>query len=186
MAEEYTGVKFKTMFEGVAFAYPKERKAVIDEIKKLARLNLLDKQNGNISVRVKDGMAITPAAKYLEEMAPEDMVLVKGVINNDIIRTVGKASPSSEARLHWLIYQSFPKVSAIVHFHDQKLLASRKFPETSEELPYGTLELAEEVINALKKSKKGLIIMKGHGAVVIGKDLGSCQKVIERVEKSKF
>lgn len=186
MAEQYTGVKFKTLFEGVDFGCAKEREAIVAEIKKLGRMGLLDRQNGNISVKVKEGMVITPAAKYLAEMEPKDMVLVKGLAaGRGIVKAVGTSSPSSEARLHWMIYESFPKAGAVVHFHDAKLLGSGRFPETEKEHPYGTLELAEEVLKTLKRAKKDFIIMKSHGAVAVGKDLDSCQKLVEKAEKAK-
>jgi L-fuculose-phosphate aldolase len=99
-----------------------------------------------------------------------------------IVRTVGKTPPSSEARLHWLVYQEFPKTNAIVHFHDSRLLASGRFPETSREHPYGTLELARDVVKTLQKRK--FIILKNHGALAVGRDMKACHALVEKAEKA--
>lgn len=178
MAEEYAGVKFKTLFEGVDFSYQKERKELVAEITRLRKMSLIHGIPGNLSVRVPDGMVITPTGKDLAGVNGDDMVLVRGVDEKaGIVRTVGRTPPSSEAMMHWLIYKSFPKEKAIVHFHSDKLLANHaKFVGTEKARHYGTLELAHEALKALKKKK--LIILKEHGGMAVGKDIATCHKMI--------
>ena len=183
MVEEYSGVKFKTLFEGARFGYPNERKAIIDELAWLKERNLIHGIPGNISLRVADGVVITPTGKDLSEISEEDIVLVRGVNERSkIVKMIGKHIPSSESMMHWLIYGNFPDVGAIVHFHDNKLLKSSKIVETEEAHPYGTLELAHIALKALKKSR--FILLKEHGALVIEKNMKACNAIIEKALKT--
>jgi ribulose-5-phosphate 4-epimerase/fuculose-1-phosphate aldolase len=182
MPETYTGVKFTTLFEAAEFGSDKERKEVIAEIRNLGSRKLLDRNNGNISVRVDKGMVITPTGKSMDQITESDLVLVTGMSPDmKIVRAIGSSAPSSEARLHWLVYRDFPKVNAIVHFHDSRLLENAdKFILTEKERPYGTIGLAEEAAKALKKRK--FIILKGHGALAAGVSFQDCRKTIEKAE----
>jgi L-fuculose-phosphate aldolase len=180
MSEKYTGVKFKTIFEGSEFTYEKERRKIITEIKNLGSHSLLDRNNGNISVKVDKGIVITPTGKEMAELKESDMVLVTAFDGKETVKAVGDTSPSSEARMHWMIYQEYD-VGAVLHFHDSRLLGSGKFPETDEEHPYGTMELAQAALKALKESK--IIILKNHGVLVVDKDLSECHQLVEEAEK---
>ncbi len=183
MPEGYEGVKFKTLFTAAEFSYRKEREALEGELAWMNSNNLLHGIPGNISVRVKGGLVITPTGKDLAEVKAEDMVLVTGVNESALmVKAVGRFPPSSEAMMHWLVYKGFPKVSAIVHFHDDRMLGDKRFVSTAEEHPYGTLELARAALKALKKST--FVVLKGHGGLAIGKDLKACNALIQKVEKS--
>jgi len=183
MPEGYGGVKFKTLFTAADFAHPKERVAVTGELAWMDATQLLHGIPGNVSVRAKEGLVITPTGKDLAEVKAEDMVLVTGVNESALMVTAaGRLQPSSEAMMHWLAYKEFPKANAIVHFHDDRLLGDKRFAETEKEHPYGTLELAHAAVKALKKSK--FIVLKGHGGLAVGKDFKSCNALIEKVETS--
>ena len=182
MAETYIGVKFRTLFEGIEAGHKKERKKIVTELSKLNEKGLLDKNNGNVSVRVKKGLIITPTGTDMSSIKEEDPVLVTG-INEEakLVYTKGRNQPSSEAIMHWLIYQEFPNTNAIVHFHDPELLKHhKKFTETKTHYDYGTIELAHEVLKTLKKKK--FIIIKEHGAIAIGKNLTVCHSLISKAK----
>lgn len=184
MTEEYVGVRFKTLFEGADFGYEKERGGIVEELRRLGSRELLDRNNGNVSVRVEEGMVITPTGKDMNEVATDDLVLVRDVNEKaNLVRAVGRAVPSSESMMHWLIYQSFPRAKAIVHFHDAEILRNREmFTETEKAHPYGTRELAHEALKALKKRK--FILLKGHGALAVGSSLKACHTLVEKAVKS--
>ncbi len=184
MAEGYVGVKFKTLFEGTDFGYEDERKTIVKELSRLREDNLLDRNNGNISVRVNDGMVITPTGKDMSGIGAEDMILVRGVNEkNRVVRIVGKTPPSSEAMMHWLIYEKFPRVKAVVHFHKEGLLESAgRFIETEKEHPYGTPELAHAAVKALKEKK--LVVLKNHGGLAVSTSLSACHNKIRKAVKS--
>jgi L-fuculose-phosphate aldolase len=185
MAEDYVGVKFKTLFAGVDFDYPAERKAIVAELGKLKKQGLLPGIPGNVSVRVPKGIIITPAGKDLNFVKEGEMVLVTGVSEwTRTVRVVGPSLPSSEAFMHWLAYKARPKAGAVVHFHDDVLMKRAKNIATTDEFhDYGTLELAHAAAKALKKSP--LIILKDHGFLVAGKDLTDCHRMIEKAEAKK-
>lgn len=182
MAEVYKGVKFRTLFEGVNFECSEERKKIIQELFELKKKGLLDRNNGNLSVKAGKGMIITPTGKYMGDIIESDLVYVKGVNESaKLVMSIGTKQPSSEAIMHWLIYENFPKVGAVLHFHDETLLKNhKKFIETERHYDYGTLELAHEVMKTLKKSD--FIILKEHGALAIGKDIESCHKLLEKAK----
>jgi L-fuculose-phosphate aldolase len=184
MAEDYAGVKFKTMFTGAGFDYHTERKAIVDELGRLKKSGLLPGIPGNISVRVPDGMVITPAGKDLNYVKEDEMVLVTGVNEGaKMVKVIGKHLPSSETFMHWLAYKALPKSGAVVHFHDDELLRdSKKIATTDEFYNYGTIELAHSAVKALKKSR--FIRLKDHGFLVAGRDLKGCHAAIERAEGS--
>jgi L-fuculose-phosphate aldolase len=185
MTEVYKGVKFRTLFEGAHFEYSEERNKIIQELSKLKEKGLLDRNNGNISVRAGKGMVITPTGKSMDDIVESDLVYVKGTNESaKLVMAVGTKQPSSESIMHWLIYENYPKVGAVLHFHDTTLLKRNdEFAETEVFHHYGTLELAHEVLKTLKKSK--FIIIKDHGALAIGKDLEACHKLLEKAKKSK-
>ncbi len=84
--------------------------------------NLLSGFNGNVSLRVDDGIAITcsGAAKgYLQE---KDVCLLDYAGN--VLDSFEKgAKPSSEASMHIQLYARRPDITAIVHCHPRHLLA---------------------------------------------------------------
>jgi len=185
MAEEYTGVRFLTRFEGAGFGYATERSDIMGELKKLEKRDVLYKNTGNLSVRVKDGIVITPAGMDKVSLTAADMVLVKTADEKThLARVIGTHKPSSETFMHWLIQKTFPKVNAVVHFHDDKLVRSGMFVETPEHHPYGTLELAHAVVDTLKESKSNFVVLKDHGVLVVAKDMKSCDAMITKAIKA--
>jgi len=185
MAEVYKGVKFRTLFKGVNFDCLDERNKIIKELSNLKKKGLIDKNNGNLSVKTSTGMVITPTGKDMGDIVESDLVYVKGINESaKLVMAIGTKEPSSESIMHWLIYENYPKVEAILHFHDSTLLERHnEFVETEVKHPYGTIELAHEVLKTLKKNK--FIILKEHGALAIGKDLESCHKLLEKAKKVK-
>jgi len=183
MTEVYTGVKFTALFEGVHFDYDNERKAIVEELVRLREKNLLDRNNGNVSVNVQDGMIITPTGKNMAQIDERDLILVTDVDENkNVVSVIGRTQPSSETMMHWLIYKNFPKIKAVVHFHNKELLEHHElFVETSKAYPYGTAEMAHSILAPLKKNK--FIIIKNHGALAIGKDLKTCDNLVNKALK---
>lgn len=67
---------------------------------------------GNVSVRWRDGLLITPSGLPYDQMTEEDIVWLNGAGE----ATDGQA-PSSEWRFHHAIMTTRPEVGAIVHTH---------------------------------------------------------------------
>ncbi|MEW6456810.1 MAG: class II aldolase/adducin family protein [Acidobacteriota bacterium] len=88
-----------------------------------------------------------------------------------------KARVSVDAVEHELIYRTFPEVGAIVHVHawmDGVLCTRQNYP-------CGTQELAEEVVNLLRKTDNPLqtaVGLKNHGLTITGPSL---EEIFKRI-----
>jgi ribulose-5-phosphate 4-epimerase/fuculose-1-phosphate aldolase len=89
--------------------------------------------------------------------------------------------------MHWLIYQNFPGVSAVIHAHDPIVLANQQrigklgIAETKKEALYGTLDQADQVVEALKKTD--YVFIRGHGSVSVGENLQAAYDALMRVHQ---
>ncbi len=175
MAEEYVGRKFRTVFADGGRPDP----TVVDEIiaagKRLHELGLTPENAGNISVRTDEGMLVTVGGVSKGSLTRDDVV---EVVDFDFAtaKAVGSKEPSSEVPMHWLIYQSYPMVNAVVHAHDQlaveradKLKLLLGVHSTVKESHYGTEDQAYQVVEALKHSQYAVI--RDHGVVSMGESL---------------
>jgi ribulose-5-phosphate 4-epimerase/fuculose-1-phosphate aldolase len=80
------------------------------------------------------------------------------------------ARASVDAIEHYMIYESFPEVGAIVHVHAWMDAVEA----TKQNYPCGTNELASSVVSLLKESSKPeqtIIGLKNHGLTITGPDL---------------
>jgi L-fuculose-phosphate aldolase len=177
MTEEYAGRKFKTRFvEKKVLDYP-EVKELLEAAAKLRRHGLLHGIPGNLSVRHGKNFLITAGGVDKAVLSKRHIVEVLGYDRKaGIVTASGIEEPSSEARMHYMIYRNFPKVNAVVHVHDETVLANLEKARscgaavTEKEFPYGTQELALEVVKSLEKSDYA--VMLNHGSVSAASSLG--------------
>lgn len=98
---------------------------------------------------------------------------------------MGKAEPSADAGIHWLIYQNREEVGGILHVNDPLVLevqeAVRIFPETKTCLPAGSLELAVETLKLLRKGP--YFVLKGRGCLAAGRTLDEALQVALRARR---
>lgn len=173
--EEYEGVKFRVV--RVERALPPE--AVADFLKldgSLAEFIHPRKNEGNLSMRVESGFVIKRTGARLTTCSAKDAVLVLGV-EGDEVRASG-GMPSSESRMHWEIYRRRRDAAAILHFHDDALLAGASGPEVGP-FHYGTPELADAVGKAAETSD--VIRIRKHGLVVVAKDGADLRAKLRRL-----
>ncbi len=162
---------------------------------KLQAKGLIAATDGNVSCRAgSDSFLITPSGKPKGELIPLDMLLVN--LQGEVLQ--GKARPSSEMRMHSLIYARRRDVRAIVHAHPPMLtaftLASIPFP--AEALPevyltYGavpTAAYATPTTDEVPGSIEGLledhqaILLERHGSVTMGASLDDAFLKLEKLE----
>ena len=98
-----------------------------------------------------------------------------------IALTIGQKEPDMETPVHWLIQHARHDVNAIIQLNGKKLLEkiSIHIPETEKEQAYGTLELAKEILKALRGSKS--IRVKNKGLLFIGTSLKEAEELIQKV-----
>jgi len=146
---------------------------------------------GNLSVRdgQTTGFRITGSATGgLPELTSRDCVRVVAYdFTRNWLSYEGAAIPSSESLTHAAIYESDPSTSAVIHCHDSVLWATllNRAPTTSKAVPYGTPEMAYEIMRLFKgtdvRSRK-ILIMAGHEAGILsfGKNLKDAFGVLMR------
>lgn len=155
--------------------------------------------SGNISVKLPDGMLVTPTNSCLGRLDPERISKLSfqgTLIEGD--------KPSKEAFLHSSMYESRPNEGSIVHLHSTYSVAvscladidhSNVLPPitayyvmrvgTLPLIPYyppGDAELAQAVAKAAKNAKA--VLLSNHGPVVSGKTLEGASNAMEELEET--
>ena len=155
--------------------------------------------DGNISVRAGDQIWITPSGVSKGRMTPDMIVRcdLDGAVCTD--DTSGR-HPSSEAKMHLLVYRELPDVGAVVHAHPvfatafavcRHALAEPYLPELV--VNFGQIPVTdfampstEEVpasIEPFLHDYRGLLLAN-HGALAWGDDLWSAFDLMETIEHS--
>jgi len=139
---------------------------------------------GNASIRIPDGLLVTPSAVPAERLAPELMVHLDQ--QGEVLAPLG-GRPSSEWRMHRDIYAARPEVGAIVHTHSP---AATGVACTRQDIPafhymvarlggsdvrcgsyatFGTQALSDAALAAL--AGRRACLLANHGQVALGRDL---------------
>lgn len=155
---------------------------------------------GNISVRVTDGLLITPSRVPYHDMRPEDLV----VVSWEGEKLSGSRPPSSELELHRALLCSRPDFGSLVHTHSPYASAlactRRSLPVCVEDMaqilggevrcaryvPGGRhRELAAAAWDALGTASAA-VLLANHGAVAGGRDLAEAVVAVQVLEKAAF
>ncbi len=164
--------------------------------RRLYNRNMNAALGGNMSIRLGDEIAITPAGINKGFMTEDDVVIVD--MEGNKLR--GNGTPSSEGKMHYEIYKLRPDVQAIVHAHPPFAvgfaLAHHELPDDILPeatillghvpcLPYvtpSTIELAIEVARGL--ANRNAVFMANHGAITVGADLEEAYNRMELLEQT--
>jgi L-fuculose-phosphate aldolase len=153
---------------------------------------------GNISVRIEDGLLVTPSRMKYEEMKPEDLVVVGW--EGGVIR--GERVPTSETELHRQILLARPDLGALIHSHSPWAsvfaCARRAIPVLTDDMaevvggevrcshyvPAGRhRELAKAARDAIGPDAC-VVLLANHGVVAGGRDLAEAIIASQFVEKA--
>lgn len=102
------------------------------------------------------------------------------------IKFIGDFMPSSESLVPYLIFQQFPQINIMLHFHYKPMTYSPNldFYRTKKYVSYGTMEEAE-IITAKFRETGGIVIANGHGEFFIGIDFlkikGDINKALKQI-----
>lgn len=107
-------------------------------------------------------------------------------LEKNLVKVKGPVEASSEALTHAAVYQCNSKILCVFHIHSTPIwegMIANNYMATSENTPYGTIEMAREVQGLIGKSESGLLVMKGHqdGVISYGQNLDSAGKLILEV-----
>jgi L-fuculose-phosphate aldolase len=170
-----------------------ERRLLLETARRMSTLGLAPGTSGNVSIRLDDGMLITPSGVAYDEMTQGELVEVDGRG-----RARGGPPPSTEWRMHQGLYASRPEVGAIVHTHSRHATAlsclRRGIPafhymvaiaggddiRCAAYATFGTAELAASAAAALAGRKACLLA--NHGAIALGADLASALRLAVEIE----
>jgi L-fuculose-phosphate aldolase len=171
------------------------RQAVIDTCLRMNEEGINQGTSGNVSVRMADGLLITPTSLPYDQMGPADLVALDlggQPLDPDQRR------PSSEWRLHADILRSRPEVMAVVHCHSTSATAlachGRGIPPFHYMVavaggvdlrcaPYalfGTQAFSDLALQALQDRQAALLAH--HGQVALGASLEQALRLAIEVE----
>lgn len=175
------------------------RERIAQHGKSLFDRGLTAGSSGNISVRLPDGMLVTPTNSCLGNLDPERIAKLDrqgNLLEGD--------KPSKEAFLHHCMYEAREGEQAIVHLHSTYSVAVSCLAEVDPAdvlppitayyvmrvgklplVPYfapGDEKLAEAVEKAAKASRA--VLLSNHGPVVAGKSLDAAVYATEELEET--
>jgi L-fuculose-phosphate aldolase len=158
------------------------RQAIIEACREMNRQGVNQGTAGNISVRWRDGLLLTPSGLPYEAMRADDIVFMNmdGGYEH-------KLAPSSEWRFHRDILRERADANAVVHAHPiyctafamcgmeipaaHYMIAAAGGPtiRCSRYASYGTPELSAAVLEALEG--RNCALLGNHGMIATGADL---------------
>lgn len=131
---------------------------------------------GNISIRYSEPGQFLISGTHTGNLSTLNEYHYTRVINFDLegncVTCCGPIQASSESLTHATLYEANSRVNAIVHIHNlelwQKLMY--KVPTTAKDVPYGTPEMAKEILRLFKEDnlmETKILVMAGHEEGII-------------------
>lgn len=170
-----------------------DRQALIDAARMMSAQGLTVGTSGNVSMRVAEGVLITPSAVPYDSLTPEMLPLLRFDGSHS-----GSYRPSSEWRFHLDIYRARPEVGGVVHHHapytTALAMARREIPachymiarfggaplRCADYALFGTAELSEKILVAMEG--RTACLMANHGGLATGRDVGAALAAATELE----
>ena len=133
----------------------------------------------------------TGGASYLQ--ATEYALVTDCQPMSNRIAACGQTKPSSEAMTHGQVYQLNHNASCIIHAHCPEIWRNAdalNIPQTSAEVPYGTVQMAQEVMRLFNETDvltQKIFSMRGHedGVVCFGQNWQmTCHQIINMLARA--
>jgi len=171
------------------------RLEIIKVCRKLESRGLIAASDGNVSCRAgEDCILITPSGVSKGDMEVDE--IAKTCMRGNLLE--GPLRPSSEIRMHLLVYRMRPEVSAIVHAHPPvaTALTLAGYPFNSKVLPevwmmLGKVPVAPYATPSTDEVPKSIepyimdsraILLERHGALTLGRSLMEAWMRMEKLE----
>ncbi|RUA01308.1 MAG: class II aldolase [Deltaproteobacteria bacterium] len=159
------------------------RKEIISTCLQMEQMGINQGSSGNVSIRWKDGMLITPSGLPYEATSPEDIIFVEFSDNS----AQGPHKPSSEWLFHRDILASRTDIDAVIHTHSvyatamaiQRMdipahhymvaAAGGNKIQCARYATFGTRALSDNALSAL--GGRLACLLANHGVIALGPDL---------------
>ena len=168
---------------------------IIEIGKRMYAKGFVASNDGNISVKVSENeLIITPTGVSKGYMKEEDLIRVD--LDGNVIS--GDKKPSSEMKMHLVVYRNRPDVFSVCHAHPQIATAFAVARKVCEKIALpevifsiGRVALAEyatpstqEVPDSIKDKIKTVdaILLSNHGALTVGSDIFDAYYKMETLE----
>lgn len=179
---------------------PSLRREIITACQALSAEGMVIGTWGNVSVRVEQGLLVTPSRVDYATMEADDLVVVSwegGKIS-------GTRPPSSEMELHRLLLLHRPDLGAIVHTHSRYAsalaCAQRSLPVCIEDMaqiigaevrcskyaPGGRHRGLAEAARDAMGTEAAAVLLANHGPVAGGRNLAEAVVAARVLEKAAF
>jgi L-fuculose-phosphate aldolase len=174
--------------------FARERAEIVGACRRMNTLGINQGTAGNIGLRVKGGLLVTPSGMPYDAMNAADIVFMKA----DGSVPAGQRKPSSEWRFHRDILASRPEVGAVVHshamfattlsclrmaipaFHYMVAVAGGDSIRCAPYATFGTQALSDRAVKALAGRKACLLA--NHGMIAVGETLAKAMALAVEVE----
>ncbi len=171
------------------------RRELVSIAKRMNEIGLNQGTSGNLSVRIKDGLLITPSSLPYEEMKPKDLVAID-FLGNPF--SPDQLKPSSEWQFHADILANRPDVGAVLHchsiyatslschkksipsFHYMVAVAGGHDVRCAPYATFGTKELSKLALKALEG--RLACLLAHHGQIALGINLRESFQIAIEIE----
>ncbi|OPX25759.1 MAG: hypothetical protein B1H02_00590 [Candidatus Latescibacteria bacterium 4484_107] len=171
------------------------RRDIIGVCKRIYARGYVASNDGNVSVRISEDRVLTTPTGMSKGFLTEEQLILCDMEGNKVS---GELRPSSEVKMHIMVYREREDINAVVHAHPVTAtgfavagipLAQCVLPEvviTLGEIPiaeYGTPS-TEEIPNSIRKyiQDYDAFLLENHGALTIGPDVVNAYHKMETLE----
>lgn len=171
---------------------------VVRIAKKAQNAGLCKHRAGNVSIKDPETgyIVVTPSGVDRDVLTPDQVAVIDEDLN-----VIEGGKPSSETLMHVECYKARPDIRAVIHTHSPMASAfacmNKPIPAFIYEFsvfnldnaqipvaPYaqpGTLELAQNVANTVKRSD--LVLMERHGTIAVGETVDQAFENVDYIEE---
>lgn len=173
--------------------YLQQRESIIKAARYMRSSGMIRGTSGNVSVRVDEGVLITPSGMDYDLLRAEDICLVS--LEGEVLEG---GRPSSETPLHLAVYAARADVGAVVHSHSKFSTVMASLCETLPAVTVpgcefwpvrsagfylpGSAELAAAAVEALGDGSAALL--EHHGLICAAATLDKAMSAAEYVEEN--
>jgi L-fuculose-phosphate aldolase len=170
---------------------------LVDAIRMLARANIVDHSGHGSVRRDSESLYINSAASTRSALTTDDLVAID--LDGNLVE--GSARPPFEFHIHSEIYRVRPDVHAVLHTHPRwstfLTMVGAKYravcaqgallgdiPLLDSPLSVNTRPMGEKVAATLGSGPA--VLLKSHGAVVVGSDIVECFALAAYLEENAY